>query len=69
VNALERLRSAVGGLHVDPGEGGPVLQVTASFGVAALDPALTVEESIDRADKAMYQAKTLGRNRIEVSAP
>jgi diguanylate cyclase (GGDEF)-like protein len=68
VGAVERLRVAVGALEVVPGAGEPVLQVTASFGVAAVDGALTVEESIDRADKALYQAKTSGRNRVEVAA-
>jgi diguanylate cyclase len=38
--------------------------VTASFGITTLDAGITVEESIDRADKAMYDAKTAGRNCI-----
>ena len=66
VEAVERLRAAVDALRIVPGADVPVLQVTASFGVAVVDAALTVEESIDRADKALYQAKTAGRNRVEV---
>lgn len=60
----ERLRIAVAAQQIRYG-GGPGLQITASFGVAALDAERPVEESIDRADKSMYQAKTAGRNRIE----
>jgi diguanylate cyclase (GGDEF)-like protein len=41
-------------------------QVTASFGVAEIDPALTLEENIDRADQAMYQAKEGGRNQTVI---
>ena len=40
---------------------------TASFGITLLDPDPSVEKSIDRADKAMYAAKTAGRNRTCIS--
>jgi PleD family two-component response regulator len=39
------------------------LHVTASFGLALVDPDVTVEESIERADQALLLAKTAGRNR------
>lgn len=42
--------------------GGATLQITASFGVAELDPNLPVEAALDRADKALYAAKGAGRN-------
>jgi diguanylate cyclase len=67
VGIVDRLRVAIGALQVDPGGGGSVLQITASFGVAAVNAELSVEESIDRADKALYQAKAAGRNRVEVA--
>ncbi len=41
---------------------GASIQVTASFGVAELDPNLPVEAALDRADKALYAAKGAGRN-------
>jgi len=45
-------------------EGGSTLAVTCSFGVAEVDPDATVELVIERADKALYEAKRLGRDRM-----
>lgn len=42
------------------------IYMTASFGIALLDPDVRIEQSIDRADKAMFEAKTAGRNRVRV---
>jgi diguanylate cyclase (GGDEF)-like protein len=39
-----------------------LIGVTASFGVAQLDPAFSVEQSLDHADQALYTAKSNGRN-------
>jgi len=39
------------------------LQVSASFGLALLDPEVGVEDSIERADQALLLAKTAGRGR------
>jgi len=44
--------------------GGPSIATTASFGLALLEPDISVEESIDRADKALLVAKAAGRNRV-----
>lgn len=46
------------------------LQITASLGVTAIDGLeqdVDIPEFISRADKALYKAKELGRNRIEIS--
>jgi len=43
--------------------GGTAVSVTASFGLALLDPEVGVEDSIERADQALLLAKTAGRNR------
>ena len=43
--------------------GGLELQATASYGLAALDPEIGVEESVERADQALLLAKTAGGNR------
>ncbi|WP_168206343.1 diguanylate cyclase [Labrenzia sp. PHM005] len=41
---------------------GACLSVTASFGVFGLTPDVSVEEAINKADKALYEAKNAGRN-------
>lgn len=60
----ERLRAAVESNRI-AATTDVVLQITASFGVSALDAAKSVEESIDEVDKALYLAKSRGRNRVE----
>jgi diguanylate cyclase (GGDEF)-like protein len=58
---VERLREGIAAAPVE-WKGGEPIRVTASFGIAALDPESPVESAIDRADKAMYAAKQSGRN-------
>jgi diguanylate cyclase len=60
---LERLREELGSLQFESDGQGP-FHVTVSFGVASLDGDAPVEQSIDRADRALYVAKTTGRNRV-----
>jgi diguanylate cyclase (GGDEF)-like protein len=55
----ERLRGAI--------NSGPIAEVglvSASFGVTAVRPGDTLAEIIQRADEALYRAKTEGRNRV-----
>jgi diguanylate cyclase (GGDEF)-like protein len=61
---IERLRSglAVTTLAVD--EAGRPVRMTASFGITPLEPDVSAEESMDRADKALLLAKSAGRNRV-----
>jgi diguanylate cyclase (GGDEF)-like protein len=49
--------------HIASPAGHPIA-TTASFGLALLEPDISVEESIDRADKALLVAKAAGRNRV-----
>jgi diguanylate cyclase len=57
---MDRLREEIA--EQPMGVGG--VCVTVSFGLAALDPHRPVEESIARADQALYSAKAQGRNRV-----
>ncbi|MBW2655482.1 MAG: diguanylate cyclase, partial [Deltaproteobacteria bacterium] len=43
------------------------LTLSASFGVGSLRQELSVVENIEHVDKALYQAKSLGRGRIEIA--
>ncbi|WP_165793637.1 diguanylate cyclase [Hyphococcus luteus] len=65
---LERLRADIEALQFTASDG-QSYQITASFGLALLDPDISVEQAIERADKAMYAAKKAGRNRVEVWEP
>lgn len=60
----ERLREGVSALEIEAGVGKP-LRITASIGVAPLDSQGTVEQAIERADAAMFQAKQAGRNQTK----
>jgi len=63
----ERLREALEG-HVILDTRGERVPVTASFGVSELEAGESLEHLVDRADRAMYAAKSAGRNRVH-SAP
>jgi diguanylate cyclase (GGDEF)-like protein len=55
---------AVAAQRIQPDGTDHILRVTASLGVTMLDPSRSVEDSIESADRAMYEAKKLGRNRV-----
>ena len=65
--AAERLRRAIEQMLVPHGEAR--IPVTASVGLAALHRTDTLESLVDRADRAMYAAKMMGRNRLVVAEP
>lgn len=62
LGVMDKLREGLGSLPNDA-NGKDAFHVTVSFGVTLLDPDIPVEQSIDRADKALYIAKARGRNR------
>jgi two-component system cell cycle response regulator len=66
VLVAERARRTLEEASVQAGNGSTV-PVTASFGVAQLNPGETIDQLIDRADRAMYAAKSGGRNRVETA--
>jgi len=64
VRFADRLRRGVEGLRIE--HSGVIIPITTSIGVACL-PDLTVDTANDlllAADRALYQAKALGRNRV-----
>lgn len=64
--AAERIRRAVASEPFIVAGGGKGLDVTLSAGVATIDGANdTISDFVKRADTALYQAKTAGRNRVE----
>ncbi|MFA0079414.1 GGDEF domain-containing protein [Vibrio artabrorum] len=48
----------------DRRSGKQVGNITASFGVAELEPGEAAQSLIERTDKLLYEAKSLGRNRV-----
>lgn len=60
---IRRIRDGLDGRALARSHDGAALRVTASFGLALLDPQVSVEDSIERADQALLLAKTAGRNR------
>ncbi len=64
--AIERVRKAVGATQIPLPGGGPAISVTVSGGIAPVLEDEGLESVIDLADKAMYRAKGLGRDRVEV---
>ena len=68
-NALaERLRAGISANPVDTPDG--LVSVTTSLGVAVCQDcaAITPEELVRAADEALYRAKRLGANRVEVAS-
>ena len=63
-SCAERIRRGVERHTVDTGDGFDV-RVTVSIGVAEVDATIeSVKNAVNRADKALYKAKALGRNRV-----
>ena len=61
---IDRLREGIAHLSIDIGNNNSI-HLTASFGLTVLNPNITVEQSVEQADKALYAAKAAGRNCIK----
>lgn len=64
VVVTERIRLALTRLRLPP-----LPQITASFGVAEWIEGESAEKLLGRADRALYRAKALGRNRVSIDIP
>jgi two-component system, cell cycle response regulator len=62
----DRLRAGIEALDIRDARGERI-PVTASFGVTRLKADDSISTLVDRADQAMYAAKTAGRNRVVVA--
>lgn len=69
-SVAQRLRKVIEDTKMDIKEAGiesvPYLKVTASLGVCEYDSSMDSNTFAQRADKALYEAKTTGRNRVIV---
>ncbi|MGD1070311.1 MAG: diguanylate cyclase [Bryobacteraceae bacterium] len=64
----ERIRERLGALAFGMTGGCEPFFVTATFGVAEWSPDMDAKELMDAADRALYRAKSAGRNRVCVDA-
>ncbi len=66
IRAAERLRVAIQAIEFVPEPDQPH-RLTVSIGVArSVNPSITSDQLLSAADRALYRAKRLGRNRVEV---
>lgn len=64
----ERARLAIAASRIHRrGEEGTIERVTASLGVALYRDGEAATDFVDRADRALYQAKSIGRDRVTVA--
>jgi two-component system, cell cycle response regulator len=68
LKVAERIRARIEALALTT-PSGERLPITASIGVAVRRPGEALEALVERADKAMYEAKASGRNRVVGAGP
>jgi diguanylate cyclase (GGDEF)-like protein len=67
IELAEGLRAKMAALACDAERGN--LGVTCSFGVSQLQTGESIDQLLKRADSALYEAKSLGRNRVARARP
>ncbi|HEY6256838.1 MAG TPA: EAL domain-containing protein [Xanthobacteraceae bacterium] len=67
VEVAEDLRVRIAALAFDTAQG--KLTLTSSFGVSEWAPGESIDQCLKRADAALYEAKTGGRNRVVAARP
>ena len=65
--AAERIRRNVASHEIAVGRS--IVRLTVSVGISVMQPGITVEQLVQRADMALYRAKATGRNRVEFHPP
>ena len=65
VNGARRLAERLREMPVSRRE--PRFRITASMGITEYQPGETVQQMLDRADRALYEAKRTGRNKVVVA--
>ncbi|MEM7540859.1 MAG: diguanylate cyclase [Pseudomonadota bacterium] len=70
VSVAESIRSAIEkGRVFNPKTGKEVEKITISIGATLIQTGESIDEALERADEALYLAKSSGRNRVEVGQP
>jgi len=65
---VERLRKGIEELKINLGDD-EIISITVSCGVAPIEGELTIENSVERADAALYKAKSEGKNCTKIWSP
>lgn len=66
--AGERIRKAIHKFKIRDANNAPIPCISISAGLAGLRAGESADDLIKRADQALYRAKALGRNRLEISS-
>lgn len=67
LQVAERIRGAVSAYPFKPSPDYPGVTLSVSIGVTACQEQHNIKDLVEAADKALYQAKKFGRNRVEIS--